>query len=260
MKINAIQTYNPLFTSIKRTEQSLPVTRPDTFVRSEFDFDKECDIYYSKLQKSMGIVKPQDVAVTAVRVSKKTGISLHDVYKTMGVLSQFSSYKSLESIERILNDYDIGLISGLPSAFLDKSLPISNVMSYISSKNLKLKGQENAIIVDSNLINTVKNMDTKARKIFLDYIKEFDYKLVYFDNFENGYNFLNQEKSFENFTIDVLKKAKSYQKNNGKSIDYNVQYILNGENYKNMRMLSGGGISRLLGRIVLIHLKRLLII
>lgn len=241
MKINTIQTYNPLFTSIKRTEQSLPVTRPDTFVRSEFDFDKECDIYYSKLQKSMGIVKPQDVAVTAVRVSKKTGISLHDVYKTMGVLSQFSSYKSLESIERILNDCDIGLISGLPSAFLDKSLPISNVMSYISSKNLKLKGQENAIIVDSNLINTVKNMDTKARKIFLDYIKEFDYKLVYFDNFENGYNFLNQEKSFENFTIDVLKKAKSYQKNNGKSIDYNVQYILNGENYKNMRMLSGGG-------------------
>lgn len=87
MKIDAIQIFKPVFTSVKKTEQNQAVSRPDSFEKSEFNFDNECKILYSKLEKSMGIVTPQDIIKQANRVSKKTGIPLDDVYDTMGLLS-----------------------------------------------------------------------------------------------------------------------------------------------------------------------------
>lgn len=241
MRVGAIQTYKPIFTSVKKTERNQFVSRPDRFEKSSFDFDKECDIFYSKLEKSMGVVTPQDIVKQANNVSKKTGVGLDSVYYAMGLLSQYSSYKSLQDIESALSYREICSITALPYEYMSESIPVSNVMSYICGKNLRIKGENNAIMVDSNLINTVKNMDAKGRKNFFDYIKEFDFKLLYFDNFENGYNFFNQEKSFENYTIDVIKKAQKFQKHNDKNLSYNIRYVLNGENYKNMKILSGGG-------------------
>jgi len=241
MRVGIIQTYKPYFTSAKRIEHNHPVTRPDSFQKSEFDFDKEIDIFYSKLEKSMGIVTPQDVILKANKVSKKTGVGLDDVYDTMGILSQYSSYKSLNFIENILSDRNMSSIMCLPEAYLDKHIPISNVMAYICTKNFDLKGEGEAVMVDSSLLEILKNMDAKKRRLFKEYLEDFDIKPLYFENFDKGYNFLNQEKSFEDFTIDVLKQAKKYQKHNGKSIDYNVRYVLNGENLQNIKMLSGGG-------------------
>lgn len=241
MRVGIIQAYKPIFTSVKKTERNQFVSRPDSFEKAPFNFDKEVDIYYSKLEKSMGIVTPQDVIVKANKVSEKTGVALDDVYNTMAMLSEYSSYKSLQFIENSLVDNEISAIVGVPSEYYENNIPLSNVLSYIGLKNLNIKAGNEAVIVDSNLIENIKNMDAKSQKLFKDYIKEFDIKLLYFDNFENGYNFLNQEKNFEDFTIDVLKKAKKYQKKNGKSINYNVKYVLNGENYKNMKILSGRG-------------------
>lgn len=99
MRVSIIQACKPIFTSAKRTERNQPVTRPDSFEKSEFNFDNECKILYSKLEKSMGVVTPQDIIKQANRVSKKTGVPLDDVYDTMGILSQYSSYKSLGVIE-----------------------------------------------------------------------------------------------------------------------------------------------------------------
>lgn len=241
MKIGVIQTaYKPIFTSLKRTEsKKLPVTCPDFFEKAEFDFDKETDNYYSKLEKSMGILTPQDVVQQANNISRKTGVGLDDVYETMGVLSRFSSYSSLKFLENTLSDKGVESITFLPNEYLNKNIPLTNVISYIGSKNLNLQSGDKALMIDSNLLKTIENMNNRRRSTFRNYLEKNNIRLLYFENFENGYNFLNQEKSFEDFTVDVLNKAKKYQENNGKSLDYNVRYTLNGENYKKMKAFFG---------------------
>lgn len=241
MKISAIQTYKPVFTSIRRAENNQPVSCPDSFIKSEFDFNNEADIYYSKLQKNMGIITPQNIVNQANRISRKTGVKLDDVYKTMGLLSQFSSYKSLAFIRNNLRD----VMGILPLNNIygkdNKSICLSSVLSYIADKNdlFYPNGvqEKQAVVLDSNLLNFLEN--NKGFKE--DLLSNPQVQFVYINNFENGYNFLNQSKSFEDFTIDILEKAKIFQKNNNKDIDYNVKYVLNGQNLKKMKELSGGG-------------------
>lgn len=243
MRVGIIHAYKPIFTPVKsfREQRITFVGVPDTFKKSDFDFDKESDILYSKIQKSMGVLSPQDVVLKANYVSKKTGIPLDDVYNTMGILSQYSSYKSLKSIEDNLAQNEISSIRGLPLDLLKKDIPLSNVMAYISERNFSFNNYNDALMIDSKLLKAVKKMSKEDRKSFYNYINANKLKFLYIENFENSYNFLNQEKNFEDYTLDVLKKAKKFQKRNSKSLDYNVRYVLNGENYKDMKILSGGG-------------------
>lgn len=241
MKISAIQS--PIISLIKRPDNITFVSRPDNFVKSEFDFDKEVDVYYSKLQKLMEVVTPQDIVLQANRISKKTGVKLDDVYETMGLLSQYSSYKSLSVIEENLQKHDIKYINNLKDFYKANKcgVPIclTNVLHYISLKNFGFKAEFNdlsddkkALFVDSNLINIAQN----------DYAG--DTELFYIENFENGYNFLNQSKSFEDYTMDIIEKAKSIQNYTGRDFSYNVHYVLNGYVEENINdVLKGGHIN-----------------
>lgn len=244
MKIDAIQIFKPVFTSVKKTEQNQAVSRPDSFEKSEFNFDNECKILYSKLEKSMGIVTPQDIIKQANRVSKKTGIPLDDVYDTMGLLSQYSSYKSLGIIEDELKKRDIQAINNLGLYYKENNcgtpLCLTNVLQYISLKNFGFKSDYNckesdkkALFIDNNLIDIALKDD--------EFYKGRNNELFYIENFENGYNFLNQNMSFEDFTIDIIEKAKTLKTYTGKDFKYNIRYALNGRVMENIDAVSVGG-------------------
>lgn len=243
MRVDSIKIYNPIFTSTKRSEQKtiIPISRPDSFEHAEVDFETKIKNCYSKMQKSMSVVTPQDIIIKANYVSKKTGVPLGDVYNTMGVLSQYSSYKSLKFLENSLYEHNINSIYLLPISLFDKNIPLSNVLAYICSKNLPYNNFKDALMIDSTMLKTVKNMNSGDKKLFKNYIKDNNLKLLYIENFENGNNFLNQKNNFENYTVEVLQKALNFQKKNGKSLDYNVRYFLNRDNYKHMKVLSYAG-------------------
>ena len=243
MRVGIIQTYKPVFLS-KRAEHIHSVSKPDCFEKSEFNFDDECKILYSKLEKSMGIVTPQDIIKQANRVSKKTGVPLDDVYDTMGLLSQYSSYKSLGVIEDELKKRDIKAINNLGLYYKENNcgtpLCLTNVLQYISLKNFGFKSDYNckesdkkALFIDNNLIDIALGDD--------EFYSGRNNELFYIENFENGYNFLNQNMSFEDFTIDIIEKAKTLKSYTGKDFKYNVRYALNGRVMENIDAVSRGG-------------------
>lgn len=237
MKISAIQS--PIFTPLKKLNNISFVSRPDSFEKSEFDFDKELEAYYSKLQKNMGVVTPRDIVLQANRISQRTHIKINDVYKTMGVLSQYSSYKSFSVIQKELRKHYISSVNNLDKYYYKNNLKLpvclTNILHYLSLKNFNFynHSDNNALFVDGNLIEIALNDP--------EFYKDPYSKLFYIENFENGYNFLNQSKSFEDYTVDIIEKAKNLRKYTGKDYDYNLHYVLNGYVMENINAVSNGG-------------------
>lgn len=191
-------------------------------------FDKEIMAYYSDLYHKMGIVSAQNVTKMATNIKKNTGLNLNDVYKSMDILSQFSSYKSLKKIEQALGKMNSTSFKTLPiedAQFLTRDICLSDVFNYLSMKNFNSlgTGKNPATLVDSDILNTLEKCNVDPHYYFQTK------KAVYIDSFENGYNFLNQGRSFENFVSQKLKTAQKYQSKNGKDIFYNLNYVLNGE-------------------------------
>lgn len=191
-------------------------------------FDREIMAYYSDLYHKMGIVSAQNVTKMATTIKKNTGLDLDTVYKSMDILSQFSSYKSLKKIEQALGKMNSTSFKTLPiddSQFLTRDICLSDVFNYLSMKNFNSlgTGQSPVALVDSDILNTLKKCNVEPHNYFQTK------KAVYIDSFENGYNFLNQACSFENFVSQKLKTAQIYQNKNEKDIFYNLDYVLNGE-------------------------------
>lgn len=198
-------------------------------------FDKEIMAYYSNLYHKMGILSAQNVTKMATTIKKNTGLNLDTVYKSMDILSQFSSYKSLKKIEQALGKMNSTSFKTLPiddAQFLTRDVCLSDVFNYLSMKNFSSLGEGNspATLVDSDILNTLEKCNIDPHFYFQTK------KAVYIDSFENGYNFLNQGRSFENFVSQNLKMAQRYQSKNGKGILYNLDYVLNGEVLKRCKL------------------------
>ncbi len=209
----------------------------DTFVKADFDFNREVNNTYSKLQKAMGIVTKNEVIKKASKISASTGVKIDDVYSTLATISEYANFNSFERIEEGLKQNGIAKIVRVPDEFTDGKLPLSNVMEYVCMKTLNKFEGDDAIMLDSVLFENLKNMDAEKKERFFKFLDDTNTKLVYFESFENGYNFLNQSKNFDEFTVDVLQKAKERQNKNGKSIYYNVKTILNADFFENLPIL-----------------------
>ena len=191
-------------------------------------FDREIMAYYSDLYHKMGVVSAQNVTKMATSIKKSTGLNLDVVYKSMDILSQFSSYKSLKKIEQALGKMNSTSFKTLPiddAKFLTRDICLSDVFNYLSMKNFNSlgTGKNPATLVDSDIFNTLEKNDVNPHSYFQTK------NVVYIDSFENGYNFLNQAQSFENFVSQKLKMAQKYQSKNGKDVFYNLNYVLNGD-------------------------------
>ena len=207
MKINAIQNFyiHPNFTSRNQTNKVSYIynVKPDTFENTSSSFDNSIKNYYKQLKSDMEILEEKDVKLMAQKISIDTGVDIDTVYETMGKLSAFSSYKSLDVIKKYIKENDVRMISNILPYYdynndYNWEPTLSNVLHYISLRNFNMPVDRTvynlsrkAIIIDSKLLNIIKNMSEDERmQIYKKVLKKPNNKLVYIDGFENSYNFL----------------------------------------------------------------------
>ena len=237
MKIGAIQNSYilPVFTSSKiQAPHIIHGNSYDSFEKAPYSFQNDLEDYYKQLEKNMGIVTENDVKLMAQNVSISTGIDIKDVYKTMGRLSAYSSYKSLDIFKKYFNQNEIRIVSNILPYFEPYNNKgwaptLTNVMNYILHRNFAFAHDreaftfyKKALFIDSKFLEIVKNMSDDERQVFnVKFLNKDNIKEIYVEDFENGYNFLNQDESFEKYTIKILNKAKKSQRINGKDINGN---------------------------------------
>ena len=231
-KVNA-----PYFTSTSG-RSAVDITKCDNFNRTICDnFDQKFEVLYDKMSKNLGIVTTNDVEGMAETIRKKVGdISIEDVYYAMAVLSEYSSYESWNKLEYAFDRRSVSKIVDLTQDRdrLNGDLPIclTSVMGYLNAKYRvgSYSCNNSAVILDSKLLDVFeKNPE------IIKVMKNFDpnMKFIYVENFENGYNFLNQAENFQDFAVEIIKKSK----NAGGDFRNNLYKILNNENLKRIKDL-----------------------
>lgn len=234
MKVIGINSfpYIPQINTRHKAEQTNPIqvnfTGIDRFERSATtSFRQEIKKVYTKLGKDMGILQPSDISKIVSNIITKTGLSKEEVLKSLDILTQYSSYRSLNKIENELYRKSCYSIKSLPtdhSLFENRGICLADVLKYISMKNFRYSQNDssNVIIVDSKMLNFLDKTGINCNRFFTPH------NTIYIENFENGYNFLNQSQPLEDFTIEKLNKALQLQKRNGKDLSYDLKYVLNG--------------------------------
>ncbi|MBQ8168790.1 hypothetical protein IJZ97_05175, partial [bacterium] len=184
-------TIKPVFTPTNIERKTyLPVQKNDVYTPTfQSTLDDKIDKSYDKLTKQLGIINGLDVALMANRIQTKVPeVSKENIYYALGVLSQYSSYKSWTNLERGFDQIGVKGLDNL-NLYENNEVPVylNTVISYLAEKNYsnilpKFERQNNAVILDSKLLAA---MEKKPE--ILNYIKKCDYTPIYIDNFENGY-------------------------------------------------------------------------
>ena len=194
---------------------------------------------YENIRTQVGIYSAEDIVGMANRISDKTDVSVDDVYIAMGMLSQYSSYKSLKDIKKYLDDNEISLVANIVPYNINRkhnfSPCLTNVMHYISLKNYNFandsssyKHLKKALFWDFDLAKNVNNLsENEKSEVYNNCLLQENIKNVYIENFENGYNFLNQGEDFEQFVTEKIEKAKLISENNNIDIASSMDYLLN---------------------------------
>ncbi len=240
MHINLIQgILGTTFAPIERNNLVSFGLSQDIFVRSkevELSTEQSIENSYRKIEKQLGIINGQDVALMAERINQKfPQYSKDDIFYTMGVLSQYSSYKSWAHLGQEFEKYNIQGVATNPLIKKNKTkgIPVclTDVMNYLAEKNLtkllpkKVRPSESIILDDKFLRQLEKNPQ------LIEQLEENCVNFVYIENFEDGYNFLNQGDDFEKFVSNVLGKCK------GDDIESELSGVLNGSNFQKIKEL-----------------------
>lgn len=244
MQISPIHNINPVFTSRDRC-YAYNIKFNDSVCIDPGT--KRLNSLYNRIENEMKPCSASDIIKSAKKIANKTGIDVQSVYETMGVLSQYSSYKSLQYIEKVLNEKNINVVSNLLPSFNHQGFiyqpALTNVMHYISIKNfdfgkddLNFENLKKAVFLDNILFENLNKMPALAKdSIIKNNLKSYNHIPFYIENFENGYNFLNQKESFEDFTYKIIVKAQDLSRLNGKDLKENVHYLLNNKSLTNIK-------------------------
>ena len=175
MKICAIQNCNftPVFTS--KDKVFALTSKADYFEVSQeqVKFNRLCD----NIETTLGIVDETDVSQMAKQVSRAANVDIKEVYKTMLILSEYSSIKSLKQFEKYLNENDFKIISNILPYYNNPEITtppcLSNVLHYISASNFNFyydtntsKNYKKALVIDSNFLAMLKNMPLQEYEQF----------------------------------------------------------------------------------------------
>ena len=218
-----------------------------------FDKDVEISKCYSNIINKLDLVSPKDVENIANVISKKLDnkVPIDEIYDVLDILTQFADYKSIIPIKERFDDLGVNIISNLNSLHkyndnLDNNpIFLTNVFNYIFTRNFDFKSDKlenmtfadkKATIIDKRLLDKiVKDKKYLSPSFMHDNIQsEINYP-IYIKNFEKGYNFLNRSDNLVDFTVDIIQKAVAL--NNGKSLQENVEDILNAPILQQMESL-----------------------
>lgn len=254
MKVFKIPAFNihPNFTSESKKSDfyKAPSLDYDRFELSSessknFDIKNEVHNYFNKLEKSMEIVTPHDVEKMAksIQIKLGEGVKIKDIYETLEILTQYSSYKNLLPLKAELKKFGINQFSNFNCIYknfkeLDGTpIILTNLFHYISLRNFGFARDDfleptiikkKALVLDTKLLDVLKSRSIAQRSyIYRKHIQDDNILPLYIKNFENGYNIFNQNNDLESLALTVLKKA--IKSDNGKSVKENVERILNND-------------------------------
>ncbi len=217
MKINSVQNIQSIpvifrGAKIPSAQPSMPVSC-DVFVKSavsEIDMLKE-NLYTSVISK-VKTADSSDIEKIIKNIISHTGVEKNIVLQTLAKLTTYSGYKSLALIQKQLANEGIGVIGRIPKIEDNDTAPLclSDVIRYILMKNGRIPNAKNdaqqGIILDTELVNYAERLLPAEQEKFLKTLSKS--KIVYFEDFENGCNFLNRGKGIEQTATDMIERMK----------------------------------------------------
>ena len=208
----------------------------DVFVRQYVEKENFINNLYTKIESNLLTICAEDISKSVQKFSEKTGLSEDVLYKNLYRKTAYASYKSLEKLQNEFLNRGIENIKGELSH--DENVPnnfpicLTSVFNYIFRKNIQkynFTKKENNIIVDFSLLEYLEKMNTEQRTAFIKE-KLKNPKWIYIEDFENGYNFLNREKNFENILLEIENYDTNYNEkiiNKAKKIGLELTLIPN---------------------------------
>ena len=220
MKISSVQNIQStpvLFRGIKPTAIT-PIAPAvgDVFVKSaSAEFELQKNNLYEKTIANLGILSKEDIKKTAENIVSRTGLDESAVYKTLAKITAYSSYKSLDKIQKSLKEIGSPVVSKIfipaqtntPDTHL---ICMSDALSYILKRNYPLdyaKTDNACIVLNSELLDYLETASEETRNNYISNDHSHN-KIVYFEDFEDGYNFLNRGENLEDFAVNYINSAK----------------------------------------------------
>ena len=225
LPVHNIQSKPPVLRGISFTAATAPV-KSDVFVKSALsEFEQLKSVVYETISSKISKIKPEEIEDFIKTLSAKTETGEKQILNIMARITAYSGYKSLATIQKKLAEAGINALGKIPIGHNTKpeDIPIclSSVLRYILMKNGRIpsaqKESQQGIILDSELLKYIENAPQENKEKLFETLSKS--KIVYLEDFENSYNFLNRGAGVKFFTQNIF-----YDLQSGKPLDE----ILNG--------------------------------
>ena len=164
------------------------------------------DKVYTNYHNSLNEVSIEDIKNAVTNIEKTTDYPREKILSTMQQATQFANLRSLDLVIKKLKKNDILNVGAImhQNYLTENMFGLNRSLNYlITQKQMgSLHGEDNAIFLDKNKIEQIKNCSDSLKEL-----KHNNYKNIKFfvlSGFEDGINFLNRNKNLEETTRELL--------------------------------------------------------
>lgn len=164
------------------------------------------DKVYTNYHNSLNEVSIEDIKNAVTNIEKTTDYPREKILSTMQQATQFANLRSLDLVIKKLKKNDILNVGAImhQNYLTENMFGLNRSLNYlITQKQMgSLHGEDNAIFLDKNKIEQIKNCNDCLKELKYNNYKNI--KFFVLSGFEDGINFLNRNKNLEETTRELL--------------------------------------------------------
>lgn len=164
------------------------------------------DKVYTNYHNSLNEVSIEDIKNAVTNIEKTTDYPREKILATMQQATQFANLRSLDLVIKNLKKNDILNVGAImhQNYLTENMFGLNRSLNYlITQKQMgSLHGEDNAVFLDKNKIEQIKNCDDCLKELKYNNYKNI--KFFVLSGFEDGINFLNRNKNLEETTRELL--------------------------------------------------------
>ena len=164
------------------------------------------DKVYTNYHNSLNEVSIEDIKNAVTNIEKTTDYPREKILATMQQATQFANLRSLDLVIKKLKKNDILNVGAImhQNYLTENMFGLNRSLNYlITQKQMgSLHGEDNAIFLDKNKIEQIKNCNDCLKELKYNNYKNI--KFFVLSGFEDGINFLNRNKNLEETTRKLL--------------------------------------------------------
>ena len=164
------------------------------------------DKVYTNYHNSLNEVSIEDIKNAVTNIEKTTDYPREKILSTMQQATQFANLRSLDLVIKKLKKNDILNVGAImhQNYLTENMFGLNRSLNYlITQKQMgSLHGEDNAIFLDKNKIEQIKNCNDCLKELKYNNYKNI--KFFVLSGFEDGINFLNRNKNLEETTRKLL--------------------------------------------------------